>query len=215
MFNYLIVLFKNKERKKIIKKFVTFDKANSSYNNLLKTSSEIIFDKKYENGKDCEYEIGLVQYGSSKEQTPVYVTDEMGRNIKVNLEDDGYSLIKLSKYKQEELIYDITKNEKLSCDVFIKKYLKNDTLKVVSVLNNKIIVQKDDDIKLFSLKNENDSMRFIESLSSYFLKNKRNDCLFVKDDSTPQRKYLLTLLSNSGYDKKVLYRKFTTFPRQE
>ena len=73
----------------------------------------------------------------------------------------------------------------------------------------------DDDIKLFSLKNENDSMRFIESLSSYFLKNKRNDCLFVKDDSTPQRKYLLTLLSNSGYDKKVLYRKFTTFPRQE
>jgi hypothetical protein len=93
--------------------------------------------------------------------------------------------------------------------------LKNDTLKVVSVLNNKIIVQKDDDIKLFSLKNEDDSMRFIESLSSYFLKNKRNDCLFVKDDSTPQRKYLLTLLSNSGYDKKVLYRKFTTFPRQE
>lgn len=215
MFSYLVVLFKNKERKKIIKKFVTFDKANSFYNSLLNKSSEIIFDKKYENGKNCEYEIGLVQYGFSKEQTPVYVTDEMGRNIKVKLEDNEHSLIKLSRYKQEELVYDITKNEKLSFDAFIKKYLKNDTLKVVSLLNNKIIVQKDEDIKLFSLKNEDDSMRFIESLSIYFLKNKRNDCLFVKDDSTPQRKYLLTLLSNSGYDKKILYRKFTTFPRQE
>lgn len=214
MFNFFVVLFKNKERKKIIKKFVTFNKANSFYNKLLENSSEIIFDKKYENGKECEYELGLVQIGTSKEQTPVYITDDMGRNIKVKLEDDEYSLIKISRYKQEELIFDINKNEKLSVKMFIKKYLKSDTLKVVSLLNNKIIVQKDEDIKLFSLKNEDDSMRFVESLSNYFLKNKRSDCLFIKDDSTPQRKYLLNLLSNSGYDKKILYRKFTTFPRQ-
>jgi len=120
MFNFLVVLFKNKERKKIIKKFVTFDKANSFYNNLIKKSSDIVFEKKYENGKYCDYEIGLVHYGSSKDQVPVYITDEMGRNIKVKLEDETYSLIKISKYKKEEFIFDITKNKKLSLDSFIK-----------------------------------------------------------------------------------------------
>lgn len=213
MFNFLIVLFKNKERKKIIKKFVTLDKANYVYNNMLKKSSEIVFEKKYENGKECDYEIGLVQLGTSKNQTPVYITDEMGRNIKVNLLDDEYSLLKISKFKQEEFLFDISKQTKISFDSFVKYYLKNDTLKVISILNNKLIVQKDEDVKLFSLKNEDDCMRFIESISTYFLKNKRADCLFIKDDSTPQRKYLLDLLSKNGFDKKILYRKFTTYPR--
>lgn len=215
MFNYLVVLFKNKERKKIIKKFVTFDKANSFYNKILDSSSKVVFEKKYENGKESEFEIGIIQCGTSNNNTPIYVTDNLGRNIKVKLEDSDYSLIKLSKFKQEEFVFDINRNKKISFDNFVKSYLKEETLKVISILNNKLIVQKDDDVKLFSLKNEDDCLRFVESISSHFMKTRRTDCLFVKDDSTPQRKYLLELLSKNGFDKKILYRKFTTFPRRE
>lgn len=213
MSNFIVVLFKNKERKKIIKKFITLDKANSFYTNLIKKSQNVIFERKFENGKDCEYELGLIQHGKSKDNLPTYVTDELGRNIRVKLIDEDYTILKISKYKVEESIFDLEKNKKIGVDTFIKNYLKTDTLKVISVLNNKIVVQKDETIKVFSLKNEMETIRFVDSISKHFFINKRNDCLFVSDTSTPQKKYLLELLENNGFDKKIFYRKFTTHPR--
>jgi hypothetical protein len=214
MKRYLVILFKNKKKKKILNKFVSFDRAKSYYKSIIKKSEEVIFDVNYENGNASIYEVGIVEIGSVGD-FPVYVTDSMGRNIKVKLDEDNMYLKEISMYRKEELIFDVDKNKKIKIDYFIKKYLIKDTLKVVSILNNKIIVQKDEDIKLFSVKNEIDASRFIECLSDYFFKNKRNDCLFVKDTSTPQRKYLFELLEKNGFDKKILYRKFTTHPRQE
>lgn len=214
MKRYLVILFKNKKKKKILNKFVSFDRAKSYYKSIIKKSEEVIFDVNYENGNASIYEVGIVEIGSVGD-FPVYVTDSMGRNIKVKLDEDNMYLKEISIYRKEELIFDVDKNKKIKIDYFIKKYLTKDTLKVVSILNNKIIVQKDEDIKLFSVKNEIDASRFIECLSDYFFKNKRNDCLFVKDTSTPQRKYLFELLEKNGFDKKILYRKFTTHPRQE
>ena len=214
MKRYLVNLFKNKKKKKILNKFVSFDRAKSYYKSIIKKSEEVIFDVNYENGNASIYEVGIVEIGSVGD-FPVYVTDSMGRNIKVKLDEDNMYLKEISIYRKEELIFDVDKNKKIKIDYFIKKYLTKDTLKVVSILNNKIIVQKDEDIKLFSVKNEIDASRFIECLSDYFFKNKRNDCLFVKDTSTPQRKYLFELLEKNGFDKKILYRKFTTHPRQE
>ena len=49
---YLIVLFKNKERKKIIKKFKTLDRAKKFYESKINDDG-IYFDKKVENGKNC------------------------------------------------------------------------------------------------------------------------------------------------------------------
>ena len=46
--DYIIVLFKNKVKKKIIKKFKTFDRAQKFYNNLLSISDEVIFNREYE-----------------------------------------------------------------------------------------------------------------------------------------------------------------------
>ena len=49
-YNYQIVLFKNKVKKKIINKFKTHKKAVEFYNDLLKENDEVIFDKEFENG---------------------------------------------------------------------------------------------------------------------------------------------------------------------
>lgn len=211
MENYLVVLFKNKKRKRIIKKFVTLSRAKEFFNKLMLESDEVVFDVVIENAKDCKLELGLIQT-SVNQSAPVYITDEYGRNIRVKLEEDGMSILQIRPYKQEELIFDIQKNKKISIQELIKLYLKGDGLKMISVLNNKIVVQQDEDIKLFSLKNEKESSRFIDCLSSHFFKIKRGDCLFIKDYSSPQRKYLYSLLESNGFDKKVLYRKFTTYP---
>jgi len=208
----MVVLFKNKTKKKIIKKFITFKRAKSFYDNLVKESNDVIFNVEVETGKECKYEIGLVEM-SSKQLVPVYMTDEFGRSIKVKLNEDGMTLFQINSYKKEELIYDIKDGKKITVQELIKKYLRGDGLKMVSVLNNKIVVQEEEKINLFTLKSEKESSRLVDCLSLYFFKIKRGDCLFIKDYSSTQRKYLYTLLESNGFSKRVLYRKFTYQPQ--
>lgn len=211
MENYIVVLFKNKKKKRIIKKFITFSRAKQFYDKLIEKSNEVLFEVRIEAGNECRYELGIVEM-SAKQLIPVYMTDEFGRNIKVKLDEDGMTLFKIQPYKKEETVYDIKEQKKITTQTLIKKYLKGDGLKMVSVLNNKVVVQEDEKIHLFTLKSESESSRFVDNLSSYFFKIKRGDCLFVKDYSVAQRKSLYKLLESSGIDKKILYRKFTTLP---
>lgn len=211
MENYLIVLFKDKVRNKILKKYITFNKAKKYFEESLKKSNDVIFEKKFVNGSESSFEIGLIEK-SSKQLVPVYITDEMGRNMKVKLQNEGMTLIQISTYKVEETIFDLQTEKKIFTKDLIRKYLSKDGVKMISSLNNKIVIQNDEEISVFSLKNNSESERFLDSLSSFFYTTKRRDCLFVKDSSKPQKKYLYSLLESKGYDKKILYRKFTTFP---
>jgi len=213
-YNFFVALFKNKTKKRIIKKFVTYKKAKSFFTKLRNESDNVIFSKEVENGKECKFELGLVEL-SNKQLFPIYMTDEMGRNVKVKLDDDDMTLVEIMPYKTEELLYDIQTGEKLDTRNLIKKYIKGDGVKMISTLHNKIIIQQDEKFSMFSLKNEHESGRFIDCLTSHFFKIKRMDCIFVKDYSSAQRKYLFELLEKFGVDKKVLYRKFTTYPRSK
>jgi hypothetical protein len=209
MANYLIVLFKNKRRKRIIKKFITLKNAKPFYNNLLSNSNEVIFPVEIEGGKECKYELGMVEM-SSKQLVPIYMTDEFGRSVKVKLEDDNMTLFEINPYKKEELIHDNQTNKKINSRQLIKSYFKGDSLKMLYCLNNRIVLQEDEKINLFTTKNESEAVRLIDCLSTFFFKNKRSDCLFVKDTSTPQKKYLFNLLESKGISRKILYRKFTS-----
>lgn len=209
MANYSVVLFKNKKKKRIINKFITADKAHSFYKNMIKESEEVIFDVQIESGNLTTYELGIVHM-SSEQKEPVYLTDELGRFLKVKLDEKGMTLILIAPYKKQESIYDLQQKKKILIDEFVKKYMKGDGIKMVYSLNNKIVVQEDSKFSLFTLKSEDESIRFIECLSSHFHKINRGDCLFIKDNSTPQKKYLYTLLESNGFDKKILYRKFTS-----
>jgi hypothetical protein len=118
----------------------------------------------------------------------------------------------VTNYKVEELIQDYQTKSKITINQFIKKYLSDNGLKMLSKINNKIVVQNDDNFNLFTLKNDNDSERFIDSLSELFINEKRNDCIFVKDSSIAQRKYLYDLLVMKGFPKSYLFRHSTTHP---
>lgn len=214
MANYLVVLFKDKSKKRIIKKYNTLKGANLLYSKLVKESNEVLFDVVYENGKECKYELGIVEL-SNKQLIPVYMTDEFGRNVKVKLEEDGMTLFSITPFKKEELIYDIQKKKKITVDSFLKNYMKGDEMKMLYSLNNKVILQVESEFNLFSLKNNSEAIRFVDCISNLYFKMKKTNCLFVKDNSSAQRKYLLNLLNSAGIDKKILYRKTTTHPRRE
>ena len=210
---YLIVLFKNKKRKKILNKFKTLERANKYFNDTLKTSNNVLFSKSFENGKPCKYEIGFLESGST-DFNLYFVKDELGRQIKVDIDDPDYRLTKIVDYNIEELLYDVNKKNKISFGGFIKKYLTRSGIKLISKLNNKVAIQNDDEVNFVSLKSIDECSRFINVLEDYLIKNGRLDCILVKDTSKQQKKYLYTILESKGIDKSFLYRRFTTFTRE-
>jgi hypothetical protein len=208
-FNYQIVLFKNKVKKKIINKFQTHKKTVSVFETMIKESNKVIFEKSFENGSPCNYELAIIKLNDNK-QIPLYTKDEFGRQSKVTLEDDKYEIIKIDNYKIPDKVLDYSTGEKISLEQLISTYLPKNRMSMVSSINNKIVIQNDDDYKLFTLKTIEDSSRFIDSLYNHFLLEKRNDTIFVKDHSTIQRKYLYKILEEKGFPKSYLFRHSTT-----
>jgi len=209
--NFLIVLFKNKVKRKIINKFITLKRAEKFYGNLVDKSNEVIFEKVFENGVKCDYDIAILDQNKTTEVK--YYRDEIGRQIKLELDDDKYTIYKIQKYKIEELILDFKTKNKITTQQLIRRYLSGSGIKMISKLNNKIVVQNDDVYNLFTLKTDEDSNRFVDCLSEYFRKNKRTDCIIVKDTSTIQRKYLYNILVEQGFPKRYLTRLSTTHPK--
>jgi hypothetical protein len=206
---YLIVLFKNKERKKIIKKFKTLDRAKKFYESKINDNG-IYFDKKVENGKNCNFELALVETDPDEFEN-YFIKDDLGRQVKVETDDSRYKIMKISNYKIEDFIYDIQKNKRLNFITFIRNYIPREGIKLVSKLNNKVVIQNDENFFLFSLKSEDESKRFLTVLEDYMLSNNRMDCIIVSDDSNIQKKYLYELLNSKGISKSMLYKKSTTF----
>lgn len=213
MENYTIVLFKNKKKKKIIKGYSTEKNALSKFNSLLK-SNDVLFDTKYENSEKVKYELALLSKIDDY-QLPLYKMDEVGRNNRVFMDDQSdYTIKNISDYKLEELIYDWQSSSRISFNQLITKYCKKKDFKVISKLNNKIVIQIDEVFSLFSLKNTEDSERLIDTLESSFRELGRSDAMFIKDSTQTQRKWLYGVLEKNGFNKKKLYRQKTTFSKR-
>jgi hypothetical protein len=210
-YNFQIVLFKNKVKKKIINKFKTHKKAKTFFETLMVESDSVIFPKKVESGQHSNYELSILEKTSGT-FLPIFLKDEIGRQIKVELDDDNFTITKILNYNIEETFVNYQTKEKITTHQFIKLYLSESGLTLISKLNNKIIVQNDDDFNLFTFKTISDSERFIDVLTQYLMDNNKQNCLIVKDTSTTQRKYLYNLLVDKGFPKNYLLRHSTTHP---
>ena len=197
----MVVLFKNKKRKKIIKSFVTKNKAESYFKKKIDESDIVKFNVDVENAKKVKYELGLLSIIDDS-QLVLFKQDDIGRNVKIEIVDSDYKIIKIENYNISEKIFDWSTKKRISFDEFFTKYFKEKDLKSIFTLNNKLIIQKDEKINIFSLKNSDESKRFLQTLQEYMISQKRFDGLFVKDTDTIHRKYLYDLLEKNGVDKK-------------
>jgi hypothetical protein len=210
--NYLIVLFKNKKRRKIIKRYATEKNAIDNFNRIIK-ENDILFDKVIENATPVNYELGLLSKKYSFQKS-LFITDDLGRNNPVSLEDPEYVFLDIKKYKVEETIFDWQTQSKITLDQLIKKYCRTKDLKNIFTLHNKLCIQIDEDVSAFSLKNKEESDRLLDVLQNKFSDLKRTDAIFVRDVSSAQRKWLYQVLEDKGFDKKRLYRLKTTFSKR-
>ena len=207
--NFSVIIFKNNKKRKILKSFVTEQKAIQFYEKKLKESSEIVFDKQFENGSKCNYK--LILTSKVCEVDKLYYFDDLGRNISINPKiTDNLYIKKIDMFKKEEKIYDVQENKKITFGKFSKTYLNKDKTIMISKLNNKVVIQEDDNYSLFSLKTEDECERFLKILES---KTEKKNFIIVRDFTSPQRKYLYDLLVDKGYDIDFLYRTSTTHPK--
>lgn len=214
MDNFLIVLFKNRKKRKIIKRYSTQLNAEKKFNEILSKNSKIIFDKKIENATDSKYELSIIT-NTTNIQKSLTLKDDLGRNIPVNLDNSEYVFLDIKPYKIEEKIYDYQSKKRIHFNEFIEHYCdKYRDLKSIFSLNNKICIQIDLDVYIFSLKDSSESKRFLDCCSNYFYENSRSDAFFVYDVSTAQRKWIYKTLEEKGFDKKNLYRLKTTFSKR-
>ena len=208
-YNFLIVLFKNKKKRKIINKFKTLKRAKKYFDSMIKENKDVVFCKEYENGSPCKYEIALLERGSKK-QSDYFIKDEIGRQIKVELDDSEFIITRIEPYCVPDTILDYQTKKKISVNDLIQKYIPKDSLSMVSKLNNKLVVQNDDEYFLFTLKNSDDANRLIDNMYDLVNTKKRTNVILVKDYSTVQRKYLYEILEDKGFPKSYLFRHSTT-----
>jgi len=211
-YNFQIVLFKNKIKKKIINKFKTLKKTVAQFNKIVEESNDVIFPVKYENGILSTYELAILEKRKSSDEK-LFIKDEFGRQIKVDLDDNDFTINKIVFYDIEEEFLDYQTKKRINSKEFIQKYLKVTGIKMISKLNNKVIVQIDEDYKLFTFKNDSDANRFLDDLGHHLRKINKNDCILVKDYSTIHRKYLYDILVKQGFPRSYLQRHSTTHPK--
>jgi hypothetical protein len=210
---YNIILFKNKKKRKIIKSYATEKKALEKFKVLIDENKKVIFDKKVENAEDVTYELGLLT-NQTKIQKTLFLTDDLGRNNVVNLENPDFVFLDIKPFRIEETLFDWQTQTKITIDDLLKKYCSNSELKNIFTLHNKLCIQIDLDVFIFSLKNSYESDRLLDILQDYFRDNSRGDAIFVRDVSNAQRKWVYNVLEEKGFDKKRLYRLKTTFSKR-
>lgn len=211
-YNFQIVLFKNKIKKKIINKFKTYKRALLQFETIVEESKNVIFPIKFENGVSSIYELSILER-KPKNNEKLFIKDEFGRQVRVDLDDNEFVIKKIVYYDIEEEFLDYQTKKKIDSKNFIKKYLSKSGVKMISKLNNKIIVQINESYSLFTFKNTSDADRFLDDLGNHLRKINKNDCILVKDYSTIHRKYLYDILVNQGFPRSYLQRHSTTHPK--
>ena len=210
--NFLVVLFKNKLRQKIIKKFIGKDNCYKFYNKFI-SNQNIYFPVEFENGKECKFEIAVLELNGKLSST--IHRDEFGRNIDHKVEGTDYMIVKIQNFKYEERVYDISDKKKLTFLEVINQFSKNKDLKSVFKINNKVVFQSDESIKVYSCKTDFESKRFLDELQRYCIENKKTDYLISYSEDVAHKKELYRILTSKGFDIKMLYRHSTTHPKDK
>lgn len=139
--------------------------------------------------------------------------DEFGRNIDHKVEGTDYMIVEIQNFKYEEKVYDISEKNKIPFLEIVNKFSKLKELKSVFKINNKVVFQSDDLIKVYSCKTDFESKRFLDELQRYCLENKKTDYLISYSEDIANKKDLYRILTNRGFDIKMLYRRSTTHPK--
>ena len=205
---YLIVLFCNNKRVKVLGKNMTKEPIIKKWNKLSKEKKPK-YTKEYGKHEHIKlnYELGLLFPNNSDKKTTI--RDNLGRLKTLTIDNNKYMIKKIIPYWYEEKIYDSTNKKLITYDLFLE-YLKSiNKLSQIFSLNINIFVETDGKYRHFSTKNKKDSHRLIDIITNDLYLHGKNNFLISKDVNTVQRIILLEQLNAIGYSKDKLNKHYS------
>jgi len=206
---YSICLYLNKKKVKTYCKNVRFSTVLSKWKKL-KSAEQPPFIKLIHGKRLTPAHYELVLIGPVAEsKSPIYIKDELGRNIEATLDNPNLAIKRIMPYWYEELIYDYETKNKITYDKVLEYILSINEIGQIFTLNNKLFIQVDDNIKVYGNRNLADSQRLFEILKNDLINRKVFNFIFVKDVSRHQRTLLYDLLETKGFTRAQLFKHYS------
>ena len=208
---YQIILFCNKERKKLFYQTISITSIRDLWYEL-KTEKKPRYVKEFggKRNQKLDFELALIYPDNrwAKNKT-VTKRDEFGRLIDVGVDLKGYRLKEMIPYWMEEKVYDHDSKKHIRYHELFEIFEQVREIAQVFTLNAKLFLQIEDRVRMFGNKNLNDSDRLFDLLREDLLNSGKGNFIFVKDITTSQRKTLYDLLEKKGYKRRELFRHYS------
>lgn len=213
MENYQIVLFRNRIKQKVLRKYKNRNTCFQKYKNLL-NDNNVKFEIKYENGQPVNYELLLICENCDYNKS-LFQSDEIGRNVELKTNNSKYKILESNIYNLDEKFTDYQTKKRITIDHLINIYFENKSLKNVFSLNNKLFIQQDETINCFVLKNNSDSERLLETILYLSENSDVINIIYMKYRETIDKKQIYNTLQNYGFPKNFLYRQYVNYPKKK
>lgn len=181
---YRIIITQNGKRKKILYEGGNLENTKQRYFKI-KDSNKVLFPKKsiaYKKIKMVTYEILLLK---EKEETDIdyFDRDDLGRTIPIKLKSDRWTVLHKDEYFFEEKFTVFGSEKRLETKDIIKKILlkktKEDNIKLVNYVLNKVLIHQNGDFDIITCKNTSDAKRLYYTIKEFCDQNKIKNIVFT------------------------------------
>ena len=212
---YRIIITQNGKKRKILYEGRNENTAKEKYFSA-KDENIVLLPKKnntYKKIKPVSFEILLLK---EKEWNDVdyFDRDDLGRTIPVTLNSDKWNLIHKSEYFYEEKFSVFGYKERMDTKKILKLFLlnrtKEDKIKQVNYINNKLLIYQNYDFDIIICKNSYDTKRLYNVLIEFCETNNVDNILFTGSVNKKNRtKTYKRIVEKTGWTINKTYRSST------
>jgi hypothetical protein len=212
---YKIIITQNGKKKKVLYEGDNFKVAKKKYFKV-KDKNRVLVPKKtnaYKKTKPVFYELLLLKEKEINDPK-YYERDDIGRNKVVDIKSEKWSLLYKCEYFYEEKFTIYGYDTRMETKEIIKKILlkknKEDVVKQVNYVLNKLLIHQKDNFDIIVCKNRLDTQRLYNVLKEFCETNKVGNILFTGLINRTLRTVIYKkIVKKTGWTPNKVYRSTT------
>lgn len=212
---YRIIITQNGKRKKILYEGKSETIAKEKYFST-RDKNKVLFPKKnnaYKKVKPVIYEILLLKEKEG-DDSEYFDRDELGRTIPIRVNSDKWNIIHKDEYFYEEKFtvfgHSLRMDTKKILKMFVLNKNKEDKIKQINYVNNKLLIHQNYDFDIIVCKNSSDARRLYKVLVEFCETNKVKNILFTGSIGSKNRtKIYKRIVEKTGWTFNKVYRTST------
>ena len=212
---YRIIITQNGKKKKILYEGNSEDIVKEKYYKI-RDNNKVLFPKKnnaYKKIKSVTYEILFLKEKEERD-SDYFERDDLGRVIPITINSDSWTMVHKDEYFYEEKFTVFGFDYRFETKEIIKRILlkksKEDNIKMVNYVINKVLIHQNGDFDIITCKNSNDAKRLYLTIKEFCDHNKINNVVFTGLVGDKGRTKLYKRISEkTGWSMNKTYRTST------